>query len=182
RHCLYGVDRNPLAVELCKVALWIETVEPGKPLSFLDGRIRQGDSLIGVFDLAMRKDLGIDAAPFDPVAELLTEALKEPIDDMPPGRANKIVRRAKRATRDAMTAIADQVIGVQYLAIAYLTVDLTRRDTIVVGPDSAFARAWDLMAEVMGLALAELSLDESAVQAAAQLERCLQAIGFFRAA
>ena len=56
RHCLYGVDRNPLAVELCKVALWIETVEPGKPLSFLDGRIRQGDSLIGVFDLARLND------------------------------------------------------------------------------------------------------------------------------
>ncbi|MBF0561549.1 MAG: N-6 DNA methylase [Alphaproteobacteria bacterium] len=56
RHCLYGVDRNPLAVELCKVALWIETVEPGKPLSFLDGRIRQGDSLIGVFDLASLAD------------------------------------------------------------------------------------------------------------------------------
>jgi hypothetical protein len=53
RHCLYGVDRNPLAVELCQVALWIETVEPGKPLSFLDGRIRQGDSLIGVFDLSV---------------------------------------------------------------------------------------------------------------------------------
>jgi hypothetical protein len=51
RHCLYGVDRNPLAVELCKVALWIETVEPGKPLSFLDNRVRQGDSLIGIFDL-----------------------------------------------------------------------------------------------------------------------------------
>jgi hypothetical protein len=53
RHCLYGVDRNPMAVELCKVALWIETVEPGKPLSFLDNRIRQGDSLIGIFDLKM---------------------------------------------------------------------------------------------------------------------------------
>lgn len=56
RHCLYGVDRNPMAVELCKVALWIETVEPGKPLSFLDGRIRQGDSLIGVFDVEMLGD------------------------------------------------------------------------------------------------------------------------------
>jgi Eco57I restriction-modification methylase/N-6 DNA Methylase len=56
RHCLYGVDRNPLAVELCKVALWIETVEPGKPLSFLDGRIREGDSLVGVFDLATLAD------------------------------------------------------------------------------------------------------------------------------
>ena len=51
QHCIYGVDRNPLAVELCKTALWIETVEPGKPLSFLDAHIRCGDSLIGVLDL-----------------------------------------------------------------------------------------------------------------------------------
>jgi hypothetical protein len=46
--CLYGVDYNPMAVELCKVALWIETFEPGKPLSFLDHHIQCGNSLIGV--------------------------------------------------------------------------------------------------------------------------------------
>jgi hypothetical protein len=51
RACIYGVDRNSLAVELTKVALWIETVEPGKPLGFLDANIRCGDSLLGVFDL-----------------------------------------------------------------------------------------------------------------------------------
>ena len=47
RHCIYGVDNNPLAVELCKTALWIETVEPGKPLSFFDHHIRVGNSLLG---------------------------------------------------------------------------------------------------------------------------------------
>jgi hypothetical protein len=52
-HCIYGVDRNPMAVELCKVALWIEALEPGKPLTFLDAQIRCGDSLIGVFDRSM---------------------------------------------------------------------------------------------------------------------------------
>jgi type II restriction/modification system DNA methylase subunit YeeA len=50
-HCIYGVDKNPLAVELCKVALWIESQVPGRPLTFLDHRIRCGDSLVGVFDL-----------------------------------------------------------------------------------------------------------------------------------
>jgi len=40
-----------MAVELTKVALWIETVEPGKPLGFLDTNIRCGDSLLGIFDL-----------------------------------------------------------------------------------------------------------------------------------
>lgn len=49
--CIHGVDRNPMAVELAKVALWIESVSPGKPLGFLDGNIRCGDALLGVFDL-----------------------------------------------------------------------------------------------------------------------------------
>lgn len=49
--CIHGVDRNPMAVELAKVALWIESVSPGKPLGFLDGNIRCGDALLGVFNL-----------------------------------------------------------------------------------------------------------------------------------
>jgi len=48
--CIYGVDKNPMAVELCKVALWMEAIEPGKPLGFLDAHIQYGDSLVGVFD------------------------------------------------------------------------------------------------------------------------------------
>jgi len=47
RHCIYGVDLNEMAVELCKVALWMETLDPGKPLSFLDANIQCGNSLIG---------------------------------------------------------------------------------------------------------------------------------------
>lgn len=55
RRCIFGVDRNPLSVELCKTALWIEAIEPGKPLTFLDAHIKCGDSLIGVADLAVLK-------------------------------------------------------------------------------------------------------------------------------
>lgn len=46
-HCIYGVDINPMSVELCKVGLWLETYEPGRPLSFLDHRILCGNSLMG---------------------------------------------------------------------------------------------------------------------------------------
>ena len=46
-HCLYGVDINPLSVELCKVSLWMLAMEPGKPLGFLDHHIRCGNSLLG---------------------------------------------------------------------------------------------------------------------------------------
>jgi hypothetical protein len=62
RACVHGVDRNPMAVELSKVALWIETVEPGKPLGFLDANIRCGDSLLGVLDLtALARGIPEDA-------------------------------------------------------------------------------------------------------------------------
>ncbi|MGA2452737.1 MAG: N-6 DNA methylase [Solirubrobacteraceae bacterium] len=46
-HCVYGVDMNPMAVELCKVSLWVETLDPGRPLSFLDDRVVCGNSLLG---------------------------------------------------------------------------------------------------------------------------------------
>lgn len=55
RRSLYGVDKNPMAIELAKVALWVETVEPGKPLSFLDAHLRCGDALLGVYDLDVLK-------------------------------------------------------------------------------------------------------------------------------
>ena len=45
--CLYGVDMNPMQTELCRVSLWLEALEPGKPLSFLDHHIRVGNSLLG---------------------------------------------------------------------------------------------------------------------------------------
>ncbi|SDP75585.1 Methyltransferase domain-containing protein [Actinopolyspora xinjiangensis] len=45
--CIHGVDVNPMAAELAKVALWLAAMEPGKPLSFLDANIRVGNSLLG---------------------------------------------------------------------------------------------------------------------------------------
>ena len=66
RNCIHGVDRNPMAVELAKVALWIEAVEPGMPLGFLDANIRCGDSLLGVFDLDVLRE-GIPDAAYKPL-------------------------------------------------------------------------------------------------------------------
>ena len=47
KRCVYGVDKNPMAVELAKVALWLHTFTVGAPLSFLDHHLRGGDSLFG---------------------------------------------------------------------------------------------------------------------------------------
>jgi hypothetical protein len=47
--CIYGVDKNPMAVELAKVSLWLATASADRPLSFLDAKLRCGDSLVGAF-------------------------------------------------------------------------------------------------------------------------------------
>jgi hypothetical protein len=54
RNCIYGVDKNPLAVELCKIALWLEAYNPGEPLNFLDHHIKCGDAIVG---LSHRREL-----------------------------------------------------------------------------------------------------------------------------
>ena len=56
---------NPLAVELCKINLWMEALEPGRPLSFLDHHLKCGNSLIGATRALMAK--GIPEGAFDPI-------------------------------------------------------------------------------------------------------------------
>lgn len=63
--CVYGVDINPMSAELCKVSLWLEAMEPGKPLSFLDHHIRVGNSLLGTTAELIAKGLPDDA--FKPI-------------------------------------------------------------------------------------------------------------------
>lgn len=63
--CLYGVDMNPMAAELCRVSLWLEALEPGKPLSFLDHHLRVGNSLLGATPALIAGGLPDDA--FKPI-------------------------------------------------------------------------------------------------------------------
>jgi hypothetical protein len=64
-HCVFGVDMNDMAVELCKVSLWMETLDPGRPLSFLDNRIVLGNSLLGATPALLRNGIPDDA--FKPI-------------------------------------------------------------------------------------------------------------------
>ena len=70
--CVYAVDYNPDAVELCKVVLWIEGYCAGKPLSFLDAHIRCGNSVVGITDL----DTLINGVPKEAFSAESKEALK----------------------------------------------------------------------------------------------------------
>jgi len=63
--CIYAVDINPMAVELCKISLWMEAMEPGKALGFLDHHIRCGNSLLGTTPALMAN--GIPNEAFVPI-------------------------------------------------------------------------------------------------------------------
>ncbi len=54
RRSIYGVDINPMAAELCKIALWVESMEPGRPLSFLDHHVQFGNALVGATPALLR--------------------------------------------------------------------------------------------------------------------------------
>jgi hypothetical protein len=72
-HCLYGVDKNPLGVELAKVALWLESHSEGFPLTFLDHRLVLGESITGPFFNHVLTYPGSKR----PMNDLLTEGLRE---------------------------------------------------------------------------------------------------------
>jgi hypothetical protein len=58
--CLYGVDRNPMAVEMAKLSLWLVTLAKDRPFSFVDHALRAGDSLLGITSLAQLEYLHLD--------------------------------------------------------------------------------------------------------------------------
>ena len=81
KRCVFGADKNPMAVELAKVALWLHTFTVGAPLSFLDHHLRCGDSLFGAWvpdasNLFLREPLraALESAGRMEQIELLTDA------------------------------------------------------------------------------------------------------------
>ena len=116
QHCIHGVDRNPLAVELCKTALWIETVEPGKPLTFLDAHIQLGDSLVGLLDPAIMAD-GIPSGAYKPLTgdvKALCQALR---------------KRNRQAGKSVQTSLFDED-RVFEVALATADLDAMPEDTL----------------------------------------------------
>ena len=109
RNCIYAVDKNPLAVDLCKVALWIEGHEPGLPLSFLDYRVKNGDSLVGVADMTV-VDEGIPDGAYKVIGDDDKDCRLGTSQAQPDGerRRNSILTRqsehvGRRTERDGAT-------------------------------------------------------------------------------
>lgn len=113
-HCLYGVDLNPMAVEMAKLSLWLVSMDPQRPFTFLDDRLVAGDSLLGIGnvtnlsgdearDLRLERDLA-------KVLELRRQLAELPdrLDTLPEKR--RLLDEA-RAVRQRADAYADLVTG-----------------------------------------------------------------------
>ncbi len=141
--CLYGVDLNPLAVELAKLSIWLVTLAKGRPFGFLDHNLRCGDSLLGIRDLDQLLCLEMTpgegssrklfAAKIDAAVEralgLRVEIRNRPIRDirdiefmaLKDGRAREEIAR--------LEIVADSLTG-EFLA------DASKRDTVDLSIDA----------------------------------------------
>ena len=137
-------------------------------------------ALMSAVVFGMQEVMGDDGAVLDPVKQLLGDALHEAVADIAPERVRKLMRRAKRISADLLQATSGKVVGVRYLALARMTADLAERNVIAIGAESSFAKAWDLMAEVLELGWDELQHQEGeASSAAADMLHRLTAQGVY---
>ncbi|MFF6927645.1 Eco57I restriction-modification methylase domain-containing protein [Streptomyces californicus] len=126
--CLFGVDRDPMAVELAKLSLWLVTLAKGRPFSFLDHALRCGDSLVGVIDVEQIKAFHLDSGArqlspevsraldvtetvLSEAAELRREIEATPVHDIRSIRAKTEKLGAAEALSEQLRLAADAVVG-----------------------------------------------------------------------
>ena len=127
--CLYGVDINPMAVEMAKLSLWLITLAHDKPFSFLDHAIRAGDSLVGLSDLDQLRywDLsgdgetqelfaGIVRTEVDEALEVRRKLEGFPVTDMTHVELKRRLLDQARAGTKRLRALADLLFAPSFAA------------------------------------------------------------------
>ena len=141
QRCLYGVDKNPLAVEMAKLSLWLLTLAKYKPFTFIDHAIRSGDSLIGLHHLDQIKYFTLDlvnkqesyfSKEVQQVAAEVIE-LRKRIEARPVERVEDAeIKQRLLAEADAKTAqlgyAADLLLSVEFREINERQKEVWRRD------------------------------------------------------
>jgi hypothetical protein len=129
-HCLYGVDINPMAVEMAKLSLWLVSMDPSRPFTFVDDRLIAGDSLLGITSLDQLEVMHLDATKgrnildlagataLAGVRELATDVADQrrklagmPGDDLIELDAKRHVLDQVRAKTDRARLLADLTVG-----------------------------------------------------------------------
>ncbi len=124
--CLYGVDKNPLAVELAKLSLWLTTMSKGRPFGFLDHNLRSGDSLLGIHDIRQLTELNVSlsgATQFrlfgrkirstvESAASIRSKLREIPIRDISAVEAMAALDMEARGEVAASKVVADALMGI----------------------------------------------------------------------
>ena len=151
KRCIYGVDKNPLTVELAKVSLWLHSFTVGAPLSFLDHHLRSGDSLVGLRVMEATAELnrlgGLFASSAITGAEAATDGM-ERIEEMSDADISE-VRQSATLFQDVEDTTADLRSLLDLLTgLRWLTAGMKQRerrsfetqlvDTLLGQPDEAY--------------------------------------------
>ena len=146
--CLYGVDLNPMAVQLARLSLWLTTLAADRPLGFLDHRLRAGDSLLGarLSDLrlrprAARRERDLPLFPDEMMRDVLQDAvpMRFSLEAMPTDTLEQV--RAKERAHDALESGAG-LAAWRRIADLWCAIWFGDPDSI---PSSAFAALSDAL-------------------------------------
>jgi hypothetical protein len=115
--CVYGVDKNPLAVEMAKLSLWLETLQKDKPFTFVDHALRCGDSLLGLTSREQFEKLHLNPEKGNFTGRLVAPKMKPVLQNAIAERLGlKNLRDDDRALKEAKLREADRAIAqVRYI-------------------------------------------------------------------
>ena len=141
KRCIYGVDKNPLTVELAKVSLWLQSFTVGAPLSFLDHHLRCGDSLVGLRVNDATRDLGRLGGMYSgsaiQAAENAAEGMHqiEQMSDADVAEVRESVQlfRGIEATTSDLRGVLDTLCGVGWLTVGMKNKERTSLEEPLVG-------------------------------------------------
>ena len=147
--CLYGVDLNPMAVQLARLSLWLATLARDRPLSFLDHRLQVGDSLLGAWLANLRQPPGARPRPQadlplfaeDAVASALRDAL--PVRFTLESEPNDTLDQVKAKERALAAITAKDALLSRWRRVADLWCAAWFTSSGTVAPSSAFGSLTD---------------------------------------
>jgi Eco57I restriction-modification methylase/restriction-modification enzyme MmeI-like protein len=120
--CLYGVDKNPMAVEMAKLSLWLITLAKNQPFSFVDHALRTGDSLLGITDIAQLRVAHLDATwPRQASLDLGFDEIEAAVE------------RAMTLRRDLEGFVVRDARDAQRKAVLLANADVTLEDARLLG-------------------------------------------------
>ena len=170
--CLYGVDINPLAVELAKLSLWLTTLAKGRPFGFLDHNLKSGDSLLGISNLEQLIELDMNPKQrgqlrlfgrsirksVEEATELRSRLREIPVRDITDVEAMARLDGQSRRILDLPKLVGDAFVG-GVLADKKATDRNARIETIAALSDDAAAENGDAAVSLEQMASEDLAVD-----------------------